>query len=236
MAQIRRLAPGSDLNAVRECMKGLRSLLYEKGVPLDDFQDFERELAELPGLYGEDAGGCILVASVVADELRAGKEKGTKRLRYATCLEPVVVPPTRLIADDGERPVAGERAVDESDSADTLDVLLGCVALKDISSYEGIREHLRASTGAAEDASALRICEMKRLFVPPAGRKFGAGRALCEALLLSAARLGFDVMVLDTLDRLPEACSLYESLGFMRTGRYVHNPMPDVRFYGKKLR
>lgn len=245
MAQLIRLAPESDLAAVRCCMTGLRELLYEKGVPLDSFQDFEKELSGLPGQYGDAAGGCILVACTTAGSLTAMSPDASGRLEFAS-VETALLPPTPLVGNDTVGDESGARA--EAVPAEGKSVVLGCVALKDISYYEGVGEHVKAliSAGhdhgdgshgdAATDGRPLRVCEMKRLFVPPAARRSGAGRALSKALLEVAAAMGYDAMLLDTLDRLPEACALYEALGFVRTGAYVHNPMPDVRFYGKMLR
>lgn len=235
MASLIKLAPGSDLEAVRSCMSGLRELLYEKGVPLDSFQDFEKELAGLPGQYGDAAGGCIVVACTPSETTAGVSSHILGRLDF-TRVETAVLPPTALVGTEPAKHGSGART--EAAPVESASVLLGCVALKDISHYEGVGEHVKAimSDAAGRDGSPLRVCEMKRLFVPPAARRSGAGRALSQALLEVAASMGYDAMLLDTLDRLPEACALYEALGFVRTGPYVHNPMPDVRFYGKMLR
>jgi GNAT superfamily N-acetyltransferase len=77
------------------------------------------------------------------------------------------------------------------------------------------------------------VCEMKRLFVRPCGRRTGAGVALCEALLEAAAFDGDSLMKLGTLERLSGACDLYERLGFTACGPYrVHRlTEPDTRYY-----
>lgn len=132
---------------------------YEESLGVDlCFQDFERELAELPGRYAPPDGAL-------------------------------------LIAVEGGRTV-------------------GCVALRKLD--EG-------------------ICEMKRLFVQPAYRGRGIGRALAEAIIRQAVRLGYRRMRLDTLDKLREATGLYESLGFRRIEPYCHNPLCGAAFWELEL-
>lgn len=94
--------------------------------------------------------------------------------------------------------------------------------------------------GAPTGCIALRplaegVCEMKRLYVRPAFRGRGIGRALAERLLEDARRIGYRVMRLDTLDKLNEAMALYESMGFRRVVPYYENPLPGVVFWEKEL-
>lgn len=78
-------------------------------------------------------------------------------------------------------------------------------------------------------------CEMKRLYVQKAFRGLQTGRQLAVGLLDAAVRLGYDTMVLDTLERLQPAVRLYETLGFERCSPYYNNPLPGVVFMEKKL-
>jgi GNAT superfamily N-acetyltransferase len=124
-----------------------------------DFQDFETELAHLPGEYAEPRG--II-----------------------------------LLAWDGEHPV-------------------GCVALRPL-----------------DDPGA---CEMKRMFVRPAGRGRGLGRVLGEAIVAEARARGYRAMRLDTIDTMHVAIALYRSLGFREIPAYRYNPMAGALYFEAAL-
>lgn len=73
-------------------------------------------------------------------------------------------------------------------------------------------------------------CEMKRLFVRPAFRRFGLGRLLAQALIDRATQAGYSSMLLDTLDDMEAARGLYESLGFVAVPPYYFNPIPGAHY------
>lgn len=58
-------------------------------------------------------------------------------------------------------------------------------------------------------------CEMNRLWMRPASRRTGLGRALCLASMEAARDLGFRRMTLDVVPTRTHAIALYRSLGFV---------------------
>lgn len=79
------------------------------------------------------------------------------------------------------------------------------------------------------------VCEMKRLYVAPAGRGRGLGRLLVERAMAAARASGYAVMRLDTLPMMRAAQELYESLGFRDVPPYCDNPVPGTRFLEARL-
>jgi ribosomal protein S18 acetylase RimI-like enzyme len=78
-------------------------------------------------------------------------------------------------------------------------------------------------------------CEMKRLYVRPAFRRFGLGRLLAQRLLDDARRAGYSNMLLDTLDDMESARELYASLGFEEVPPYYYNPIPGAHYLRARL-
>ena len=80
------------------------------------------------------------------------------------------------------------------------------------------------------DVDYANACEMKRLYVRRAFRRFGLGRLLAQALIDSAVQAGHSVMLLDTLDDMESARGLYETLGFVEVPPYYYNPIPGAHY------
>ena len=108
-------------------------------------------------------------------------------------------------------PPAGEILL----ARDVQGEVLGCVALR-----------LIAPEGC---------CEMKRLFLLPAARGLGLGRALTEAVIEHASRIGYDELRLDTLPSMTAAIALYAQRGFERIDPYYAPTPPGTVFMALKL-
>ena len=80
------------------------------------------------------------------------------------------------------------------------------------------------------DVDYANACEMKRLYVRRAFRRFGLGRLLAQALIDRALEAGYSSMLLDTLDDMEAARGLYASLGFVEVAPYYFNPIPGAHY------
>ncbi|WP_249010938.1 GNAT family N-acetyltransferase [Conexibacter sp. DBS9H8] len=76
------------------------------------------------------------------------------------------------------------------------------------------------------------VCEFKRMYVTPAARGSGVGRALLGALEERARALGFHTARLDTGERQTVAQRLYLSAGYRPMGNFNANPV--ATFFGEK--
>ncbi|MDR1995440.1 carbonate dehydratase [Azonexus sp.] len=72
------------------------------------------------------------------------------------------------------------------------------------------------------------ICEMKRLYVDPAERGHGVGRALVLAAIKSAKEIGYKRLLLDTLPNMRMAVKLYRELGFNEAPAYYPTPVENT--------
>ena len=97
-------------------------------------------------------------------------------------------------------------------------VIAGCCALRPL-----------------DDFDYPNAAEMKRLYVRKAFRGFGLGRQLAEAMLDTARRAGYDHVLLDTLDDMEAARTLYVELGFESIEPYYHNPLSGAHYLKANL-
>jgi GNAT superfamily N-acetyltransferase len=78
-------------------------------------------------------------------------------------------------------------------------------------------------------------CEMKRLYIRPAYRRFGLGRRLIERLIECAQYAGYQRVLLDTLPYMSEAQRLYQRFGFQEIEAYYFNPVPGAKYFALRL-
>jgi ribosomal protein S18 acetylase RimI-like enzyme len=80
------------------------------------------------------------------------------------------------------------------------------------------------------------ICEMRRLFVRREARGLRAGRKLAKAALEDAIKLNYKKINLETLPELmPEAVSLYKSLGFKTVDSYYGEAKEGAAYMSRDL-
>lgn len=78
--------------------------------------------------------------------------------------------------------------------------------------------------------------ELKRMYVAPSHRGTGLARAILADLERTAAEAGYDLLVLETGTRQPEAIALYESAGYVPVPGFGHfKDEPLSRCFGKRL-
>src|SRR5205807_742672 len=104
----------------------------------------------------------------------------------------------------------------------------------------GIRLFIARRDGAAVGCGALRLAagygEVKRMYVSPAARGAGLGRAILARIESEAQREGLRVMRLETGNRQTEALSLDRSAGYVDCGPFgEYRPDPLSRFMEKRL-
>ena len=76
---------------------------------------------------------------------------------------------------------------------------------------------------------------MKRLYVQPAGRGIGVGRALVEAIVTRARMLGYREIRLDSLPSMTDAIALYRKFGFEPMAPYYDTPVVGTVFLRRGL-
>ncbi len=143
-----------NLDAIRELFRE-----YATGLGVDlCFQDFEQELALLPGKYSEPMGRLYL-------------------------------------------------AYDQDEA-------IACIALRPFKDHVG---------------------EIKRLYVKPSHRRQGLSKILVKRILEDARMIGYQRLVLDTLNTMTPAMKLYKTCGFQEIEAYYPNPLEGATYFALDL-
>jgi GNAT superfamily N-acetyltransferase len=98
----------------------------------------------------------------------------------------------------------------------------------------------RAADGTAIGCVGLRPMpdgcgEMKRLYVAPEARGLGLGRALMDAVVDQARRLGYRELRLDTLPTMTEAIAMYRRAGFTPIAPYYDGAPAGTLFLSRAI-
>ena len=73
------------------------------------------------------------------------------------------------------------------------------------------------------------MAEIQRMFVSPAFRGKGIGRAIAQRLIEDARAIGYRTLKLESLEFLDAAHTLYRSLGFQDIAPYADNSMKSYQ-------
>lgn len=177
-------------------------LAYAQSLPVSlDFQNFEDELAGLPGKYAVEKGGAVWLA-YASSKVSESPSSTTSSVRNGE-------------AQSEPNPAEEERAI-------------GCIAIRPFFTTPTTAES--SALLANSTSSSTTTCELKRLFLTPESRGLGVSKLLMEVAISHARKLGYKDMLLDTLRTMTPARKLYEGYGFEEIGSYYENP-EDAVFY-----
>lgn len=73
--------------------------------------------------------------------------------------------------------------------------------------------------------------ELKRLYIRNGYRGLGISKRLIQRLLQDALDIGYQSILLDTLDTMKPAINLYSSFGFEEIESYYDNPIEGAKYF-----
>lgn len=73
--------------------------------------------------------------------------------------------------------------------------------------------------------------ELKRLYIRNGYRGLGISKLLIKRVIQDAVDIGYKNILLDTLDTMKPAITLYESFGFIEIDAYYDNPIEGAKYF-----
>jgi len=73
--------------------------------------------------------------------------------------------------------------------------------------------------------------ELKRLYIRNGYRGLGISKRLIQRILNDALDIGYEAILLDTLDTMKPAINLYASFGFEEIESYYDNPIEGAKYF-----
>jgi ribosomal protein S18 acetylase RimI-like enzyme len=181
---------------------------YAASLPIDlGYQGFDGELASLPGKYAPPAGALLIARDA------NGAALGCVAMRPLDPSPPGEGVSLRAAEADG-RGGSAEGG-------------------KQQRQHPSRREASFATPSLEREGWS--FCEMKRLYVAPAGRGQGLGKQLARAIIEAARAAGHHEMRLDTLASMHDAQALYRALGFVEIAPYYDTPIEGTVFMSLAL-
>ena len=125
----------------------------------------------------------------------------------------------------------------------TSGAALGCVGLRALAAPAPASVSVPSPSPSASGSNSsgndsrphANVAEMKRLYTTPNARGMGLGRALAQAIIADARRLGYAEVRLDTLPSMQAARRVYTGMGFVEVDRYYDTPLEGTVFLGLRL-
>ena len=94
--------------------------------------------------------------------------------------------------------------------------VIGCVALRPL---------------IENDKPSPKVAELKRLYVKDSFKGKSIGKRLLKQVLDESKNLGYESVVLETMDKMEQATQLYLKFGFKEIPAYFANADENVKFY-----
>lgn len=156
---------------------------------------------------------------------------GTPQITLATADEPELVEAARQLFREYAQAIGVDLCFQDFDAE--VENLPGEYAAPAGALLVALLDGQPAGCGALRplrDVDYPNACEMKRLYVRRAFRRFGLGRVLAQALIDRATQAGYSTLLLDTLDDMEAARGLYVTLGFEEIPPYYFNPVAGAHY------